>query len=120
MAIDTRQKRQSSGFDVPGLMLNPFPFGVVTASDRIQISDQYTGIAPQIPLVPPNTTLWTQQRSAPSGWSSTKDLSSSWRREQDSSGRFKRESDNTGSWTKEVDPNGNFVPEGEVFPKDEF
>jgi hypothetical protein len=47
MAIDSEQKR-SSGIEIPALMVLPVPDSVDSASDRSQLCDIYSGIAPLV------------------------------------------------------------------------
>lgn len=86
MSIDTRQKR-SSVFELPGLMMNPFPDGSITAPDRHQISDIYSGISASTPgsisetcWNPSlgNTSSWVKAQTKTSSWVSERTGSSIW------------------------------------------
>jgi len=72
MAIDTPQKR-SSTFQIPGIMMNPFPRGVVDAPNRQQMADVYAGIAAAAPL-PARCTNWVPSSRNTSIWVPEKEV----------------------------------------------
>ena len=110
MSVDTPQKR-SSCFEVPGLMMNPYPNGLNTAPDRVQMSDIYAGIAVAMPFVRPSETCWADAQRNDSSWKNAQRNGSTWKPAQrngsawktavHASSAWKKAGGNTSIWTKE-------------------
>lgn len=80
MSLLTAQAR-SSVFEVPGLMLCPFPTGTIGAADRVQISDLYAGLQVAPPLTS-NQTSWVSESQGTDVWVPEQQGTDTWVPEQ--------------------------------------
>ena len=86
---DSAQARFST-FEVPGLMMTPFPHGADSAADRSQLNDLYAGIAGQIPASTAET-CWTNVGQASSPWVNASRAGGIWSRESGNNKTWKPE-----------------------------
>jgi hypothetical protein len=93
--IDTPKKR-SSVFELPGLMMNPFPSGIILQGDRQQISDVYAGILSTVPGFLKSGTHWVDEKTRTNVWS--------------------KEKESVNIWVKEIEETGIWTDEKELIP----